>query len=140
MKPYLLYILFILTIGSVVGLVVNVFSEDQEEIPLAAAVETDLEELPETFAVLSETFDEPIADSDIARIKKLASDPELDEANVHALGTIDVIFKGRPTTLTLETEVDREDGTYLYLYLFGEPDIVEALDERIMAYYEELGI
>lgn len=140
MKPYLLYILFILTIGSMVGLVVNVFSEDQEEIPLAAAVETDLEELPETFAVLSETFDEPIADSDIARIKKLASDPELDEANVHALGTIDVIFKGRPTTLTLETEVDREDGTYLYLYLFGEPDIVEALDERIMAYYEELGI
>ncbi|ERG67535.1 hypothetical protein [Exiguobacterium chiriqhucha] len=140
MKPYLLYILFILTIGSMVALVVNVFGEDQEEIPLAAAVETDLEELPETFAVLSETFDEPIADSDIARIKKLASDPELDEANVHALGTIDVIFKGRPTTLTLETEVDREDGTYLYLYLFGEPDIVEALDERIMAYYEELGI
>lgn len=140
MKPYLLYILFILTIGSMVALVVNVFGEDQEEIPLAAAVETGLEELPETFAVLSETFDEPIADSDIARIKKLASDPELDEANVHALGTIDVIFKGRPTTLTLETEVDREDGTYLYLYLFGEPDIVEALDERIMAYYEELGI
>lgn len=140
MKPYLLYILFILTIGSMVALVVNVFGEDQEEIPLAAAVETDLEELPETFGVLSETFDEPIADSDIARIKKLASDPELDEANVHALGTIDVIFKGRPTTLTLETEVDREDGTYLYLYLFGEPDIVEALDERIMAYYEELGI
>lgn len=140
MKPYLLYILFILTIGSMVALVVNVFGEDQEEIPLAAAVETDLEELPETFAVLSETFDEPIADSDIARIKKLASDPELDEANVHALGTIDVIFKGQPTTLTLETEVDREDGTYLYLYLFGEPDIVEALDERIMAYYEELGI
>lgn len=140
MKPYLLYILFILTIGSMVALVVNVFGEDQEEIPLAAAVETDLEELPETFAVLSETFDESIADSDIARIKKLASDPELDEANVHALGTIDVIFKGRPTTLTLETEVDREDGTYLYLYLFGEPDIVEALDERIMAYYEELGI
>lgn len=140
MKPYLLYILFVLALGSIVALVVNVFGEDQEEIPLAAAVETDLEELPETFAVLSETFDEPIADSDIARIKKLASDPELDEANVHALGTIDVIFKGRPTTLTLETEVDREDGTYLYLYLFGEPDIVEALDERIMAYYEELGI
>ncbi|TCI71410.1 MULTISPECIES: hypothetical protein [Exiguobacterium] len=140
MKPYLLYILFVLALGSMVALVVNVFGEDQEEIPLAAAVETDLEELPETFAVLSETFDEPIADSDIARIKKLASDPELDEANVHALGTIDVIFKGRPTTLTLETEVDREDGTYLYLYLFGEPDIVEALDERIMAYYEELGI
>lgn len=140
MKPYLLYILFVLALGSMVALVVNVFGEDQEEIPLAAAVETDLEELPETFAVLSETFDEPIADSDIARIKKLASDPELDEANVHALGTIDVIFKGRPTTLTLETEVDREDGTYLYLYLFSEPDIVEALDERIMAYYEELGI
>ncbi|MFY9945474.1 MAG: hypothetical protein WAL07_05420 [Exiguobacterium chiriqhucha] len=140
MKPYLLYILFVLALGSMVALVVNVFGEDQEEIPLAAAVETDLEELPETFAVLSETFDEPIADSDIARIKKLASDPELDEANVHALGTIDVIFKGRPTTLTLETEVDREDGTYLYLYLFGEPDIVEALDERIMAYYEELVI
>lgn len=140
MKPYLLYILFILTIGSMVGLVVNVFSEDQEEIPLAAAIETGLEELPKTFGVLSETFDEPLADSDIARIKKLVSDPELDEANVHALGTIDVIFEGQPTTLTLETEVDREDGTYLYLYLFGEPDIVEALDERIMAYYEELGI
>lgn len=140
MKPYLLYILFVLALGSMVGLVVNVFGEEIEETPLAAAVETDLEDLPETFAVLSETFDEPIADSDVARIKKLASDPELDEANVHALGTIDVIFKGRPTTLTLETEVDREDGTYLYLYLFGEPDIVEALDERIMAYYEELGI
>lgn len=140
MKPYLLYILFVLALGSMVGLVVNVFGEEIEETPLAAAVETDLEDLPETFAVLSETFDEPIADSDVARIKKLASDPELDEMNVHALGTIDVIFKGRPTTLTLETEVDREDGTYLYLYLFGEPDIVEALDERIMAYYEELGI
>lgn len=140
MKPYLLYILFVLALGSMVALVVNVFGEDQEEIPLAAAVETDLEELPETFAVLSETFDEPIADSDIARIKKLASDPELDEMNQHALGTIEVIFEGRPTTLTLETDIYREDGTYLYLYLFGEPDVVEALDERIMAYYEELGI
>lgn len=140
MKPYLLYILFILTIGSMVALVVNVFGEDQEEIPLAAAVETDLEDLPETFAVLSEKFDEPIADSDVARIKKLASNPELDEMNQHALGAIEVIFEGRPTTLTLETDIYREDGTYLYLYLFGEPDIVEALDERIMAYYEELGI
>jgi len=138
-----------------VALVVNVFGEDQEEIPLAAAVETDLEDLPETFAAavetdledlpetfaaLSETFDEPIADSDIVRIKTLASNPNLDEANVHALGTIDVIFEGRPTTLTLETEVYREDGTYLYLYVFGDPDVVEALDERIMAYYEEMGI
>ncbi|KAB2864172.1 MAG: hypothetical protein F9K39_05905 [Exiguobacterium chiriqhucha] len=140
MKPYLLYVLFVLAIGSMVALMVNVFGEEQEEIPLAAAIETGLEDLPETFAVLSETFDEPIADSDIARIKKLASDPELDEANVHTLGTINVIFEGRPTTLTLETEVNREDGTYLYLYLFGEPDVVEALDERIMAYYEELGI
>ncbi|MFL9650190.1 hypothetical protein [Exiguobacterium chiriqhucha] len=140
MKPYLLYILFVLALGSMVALVVNVFGEDQEEIPLAAAVETDLEDLPETFAVLSETFDEPIADSDVARIKKLASNPELDEMNQHALGTIEVIFEGRPTTLTLETDIYREDGTYLYLYLFGEPDVVEALDERIMAYYEELGI
>ncbi|WP_214802307.1 hypothetical protein [Exiguobacterium sp. s194] len=140
MKPYLLYVLFVLAIGSMVALMVNVFGEEQEEIPLAAAIETGLEDLPETFAVLSETFDEPIADSDIARIKKLASNPELDEANVHTLGTINVIFEGRPTTLTLETEVNREDGTYLYLYLFGEPDVVEALDERIMAYYEELGI
>lgn len=60
--------------------------------------------------------------------------------NQHALGTIEVIFEGRPTTLTLETDIHREDGTYLYLYLFAEPDVVEALDERIMAYYEELGI
>ncbi|MGE9213390.1 hypothetical protein [Exiguobacterium aurantiacum] len=140
MKQYLLYVLFVLALGSMIALVVNVFGEDQEETPLAAAIETDLEELPETFAVLSETFDEPIADSDIARIKKLASNPDLDEADVHALGTIDLIFEGRPTTLTLETEVYREDGTYLYLYLFGEPDVVKALDERIMAYYEELGI
>ncbi|WP_215114365.1 hypothetical protein [Exiguobacterium sp. s70] len=140
MKPYLLYVLFVLALGSMVGLVVNVFGEEIEETPLAAAVETDLEDLPETFAVLSETFDEPIADSDVARIKKLASNPELDEMNQHALGTIEVIFEGRPTTLTLETDIYREDGTYLYLYLFGEPDVVEALDERIMAYYEELGI
>ncbi|MDL5377864.1 hypothetical protein ACNOIU_02175 [Exiguobacterium mexicanum] len=140
MKPYLLYILFVLALGSMVGLVVNVFGEEIEETPLAAAVETDLEDLPETFAVLSETFDEPIADNDVARIKKLASNPELDEMNQHALGTIEVIFEGRPTTLTLETDIYREDGTYLYLYLFGEPDVVEALDERIMAYYEELGI
>ena len=140
MKPYLLYVLFVLALGSIVGLVVNVFGEEIEETPLAAAVETDLEDLPETFAVLSETFDEPIADSDVARIKKLASNPELDEMNQHALGTIEVIFEGRPTTLTLETDIYREDGTYLYLYLFGEPDVVEALDERIMAYYEELGI
>ena len=138
MKQYLMYVVFVVGIGSMVALVVNVFGEDQEETPLAAAIETDLEELPETFAVLSETFDEPIAD--IARSKKLASNPDLDEADVHALGTIDVIFEGRPTTLTLETEVYREDGTYLYLYLFGEPDVVKALDERIMAYYEELGI
>ena len=140
MKQYLSYILFVLAIGSMVALVVNVFGEEQEEIPLAAAVETDLEDLPETFAVLSETFDEPIADSDVARIKKLASNPALDEMNQHALGTIEVIFEGRPTTLTLETDIYREDGTYLYLYLFAEPDVVEALDERIMAYYEELGI
>lgn len=140
MKQYLLYVLFVLAIGSMVALVVNVFGEEQEEIPLAAAVETDLEDLPETFAVLSETFDEPIADSDVARIKKLASNPALDEMNQHALGTIEVIFEGRPTTLTLETDIYREDGTYLYLYLFAEPDVVEALDERIMAYYEELGI
>lgn len=140
MKQYLLYVLFVLALGSMVALVVNVFGEEQEEIPLAAAVETDLEELPETFAALSKTFDEPIADSDVARIKRIASNPEFDEADVHALGTIDVIFEGRPTTLTLKTEVYREDGIYLYLYLFGEPDVVEALDERIMAYYEELGI
>ncbi len=50
------------------------------------------------------------------------------------------LLGGRKTTLTVETEVYREDGTYLCLYLFGEPDVVEALDERIMAYYEELGI
>ncbi|MCT4778156.1 MULTISPECIES: hypothetical protein [Exiguobacterium] len=140
MKQYLLYVLFVLAIGSMVALVVNVFGEEQEEIRLAAAVETDLEDLPETFAVLSETFDEPIADSDVARIKKLASNPALDEMNQHALGTIEVIFEGRPTTLTLETDIYREDGTYLYLYLFADPDVVEALDERIMAYYEELGI
>lgn len=140
MKQYLLYVLFVLALGSMVGLVVNVFGEEIEETPLAAAVETDLEDLPETFEVLSETFDEPIADSDVARIKKLASNPELDEMNQHALGTIEVIFEGRPTTLTLETDIYREDGTYLYLYLFGKPDVVEALDERIMAYYEELGI
>lgn len=41
------------------------------------------------------------------------------------------LLGGRKTTLTVETEVYREDGIYLYLYL---------LDERIMAYYEELGI
>ena len=140
MKQYLLYVLFVLAIGSMVALVVNIFGEEQEETPLAAGIETDLEELPETFAVLSEVFDEPIADTDVARIKRLASNPELDEMDVHALGTIDVIFDGRPTTLTLETEVYREDGTYLYLYFFGDPDVVEALDERIMAYYEELGI
>ncbi|WP_214759559.1 hypothetical protein [Exiguobacterium sp. s146] len=155
MRHYLIYVLFVLAIGGMVALVVNVFGEEQAAPPLAAALETDLEELPETFAagietdledlpetfaVLSETFDEPIADSDIVRIKTLASNPALDEANIHALGTIDVIFEGRPTTLTLETEVYREDGTYLYLYVFGDPDVVEALDERIMAYYEEMGI
>lgn len=63
MKQYLLYVLFVLAIGSMVALVVNVFGEEQEEIRLAAAVETDLEDLPETFAVLSETFDEPILKS-----------------------------------------------------------------------------
>lgn len=140
MKQYLSYMLFVLAIGGMVALVVNIFGEEQGETPLAAGIETDLEELPETFAILSDVFDEPIADTDVAHIKRLASNPELDETDVHALGTIDVIFEGRPTTLTLHTEVYREDGTYLYLYLFGEPDVVEALDERIIAYYEELGI
>ncbi|WP_404284306.1 hypothetical protein [Exiguobacterium aurantiacum] len=140
MKQYLMYVVFVVGIGSMVALMANIFGEEHKEPPLAAGIETDLEDLPETFAVLSETFDEPIADGDIARIKTLASNPNLDEANVHALGTIDVIFEGRPTTLILETEVYREDGTYLYLYVFGDPDVVEALDERIMAYYEELGI
>lgn len=140
MKNYLLYALFILTIGSMVALVANVFGESREETPIATAIDIELDDFSEMFAMLSETFDEPIADADIIRIETLASNPELNEANVHELGTIDVIFKGRSTTLTLETEVYREDGTYLYLYLIGEPDVVEALDERIMTYYEESGI
>ncbi|WP_114165184.1 hypothetical protein [Exiguobacterium sp. TNDT2] len=147
MKQYLLYVLFVLAVGSSVALSASLFGDDnhlnafyEEDIPLAASIDTELEDFADTFAVLSETFDEPIRESDITQMERLAADPALDEANVHTLGTIDVIFEGRPTTLTVETEVYREDGTYLILYFSGDEDVVLALDDRIMAYYEALGL
>lgn len=147
MKQYLLYVLFVLTVGSLVALSASLFGDDnnldafyEEDIPLATSIDTELEDFADTFAVLSETFDEPIQESDIIRMERLVADPTLDEAMLHPLGTIDVVFNGRPTTLTVETEVYREDGTYLILYFSGDEDVVIALDDRIMAYYEELGI
>lgn len=147
MKQYLLYVLFVLTVGSLVALSASLFGDDnnldafyEEDIPLATSIDTELEDFADTFAVLSETFDEPIQESDIIRMERLVADPTLDEAMLHPLGTIDVVFNGRPTTLTVETEVYREDGTYLTLYFSGDEDVVIALDDRIMAYYEELGI
>lgn len=147
MKQYLLYVLFVLTIGSMVALSASLFGDDndlnafyEEDIPLAASIDTELGDFADTFAVLSETFDEPIRESDISQMERLAADPTLDEAMPHPLGTINVIFEARPTTLTVEAEVYREDGTYLILYFSGDEDVVEALNERIMAYYDELGI
>lgn len=147
MKHFLLYIFFLILLGSMVALSASLLGDDNdfnalygEDIPLAASIDTELEDFAVTFAVLSETFDEPIRESDIARMERLVADPTLEEATLHPLGTIDVIFEGRSTKLTVETEVYREDGTYLTLYFSGDQDVVIALDDRIMAYYEELGI
>lgn len=147
MKHYGLYILFLFSLAISVALFTSVFGNDtalnaysEEEVPTAASIDTELNDFADTFSILSETFDAPIQDTDIERMEQIAADPTLDEAMVHPLGEIDVIFQGRLTTLTVETEVYREDGTYLVLYFSGDEDVVIALDERIMAYYEELGI
>lgn len=148
MKHFLLYILFLIFLSSIVVLSVSLFGDEpdfsgsyeEEDIPIATSIETELEEFADTFAILSETFDEPIPPSDVMRMERLAANPTLDEATLHPLGTIDVMFEGKSTTLTVEVEVDREDGTYLILYFSGDEDVVFALDDRIMTYYEELGI
>lgn len=112
----------------------------EDDVPLATSIDADLEDIPEAFAVISEVFDRPIAASDVDAIQTWASDPSLKEAIAHPVGEFDVLFEGRPTTLTVEAEVYREDGTYVLFYLIGDDDVVLALDERIVAYYDELGI
>ncbi|MCT4784551.1 MULTISPECIES: hypothetical protein [Exiguobacterium] len=153
MKQLLSFLLFLLVMAGGVAATVAVFGDDKrtialeqimyaedENVPLATSIDLDLSDIPETFALLSEVFDEPISTRSVKQIYMDVSDPSLDERILHHIVDLDVMFEGRMTTLTVEAEVDREDGVYVIFYFKGDEDVVLALDDRINAYYEELGI
>lgn len=150
MKHIFGFLLFLVALAGVVAITAGTFGEEpsadayeehfEDDIPLATSIDADLEDVPATFKLLSEVFDEPIAAADVKRMYLLISNPDLDEATLYSLGELDVIYDGRPTTLTVEADVYREDGTYVVFYFSGDENVVLALDDRITAYYEELGI
>lgn len=150
MKHLFGFLLFLVTLAGGVAITAGTFGDEpfadayeeayEDDIPLATSIDTDLEDVPATFKLISEVFDEPIAAADVKRMYLLTSNPDLDEATVHSLGELEVTYDGRPTTLTVEAEVYREDGTYVVFYFSGDEAMVFALDDRITAYYEELGI
>lgn len=150
MKHLVGFLLFLVTLASGVAITAwtlgeepsaIAYEEDYENDMLpATSIDAELEDVPETFTLISEVFDEPISAQDVQRMYLLVSDPGLDEATAHPLGELEVIYDGRPITLTVEAEVYREDGTYVVFYFSGDEDMVFAIDDRITAYYEELGI
>ncbi|MCC5891123.1 hypothetical protein [Exiguobacterium sp.] len=150
MKSLFGFMLFLLAMSGGVAVTAWAFGNEavplaydefyEDDVPLATSIDAELEDIPETFGVISEVFDTPIAATAVDAIQQQVSDPSLQEAILHPLGEIDVMFEGRPTTLTVEAEVYREDGTYILFYFTSDEDVVLALDDRIMAYYDELGI
>ncbi|TCI57602.1 hypothetical protein EVJ24_02185 [Exiguobacterium sp. SH1S21] len=146
MKHLFGFLLFLVTLAGGVAITAGTFGEEpvadayEDDIPLATSIDAELEDVPETFKLISEVFDEPISAKDVKRIYLLVSNPDLDEATVHPLGELEVTYDGQPTTLIVEAEVDREDGTYIVFYFSGDEEMVFAIDDRITAYYEELGI
>lgn len=153
MKQLLSFLLFLLVMASGVAATVAVFGDEKrtialeqimyaedDNVPLATSIDLDLSDIPETFALLSEVFDEPISTRSVKQIYLDVSDPSLDEGIGYHIVDLDVMFEGRITTLTVEAEVYREDGVYVIFYFKGDEDVVLALDDRINAYYEELGI
>lgn len=150
MKHLFGFLLFLVTLAGGVAITAGTLGAEpptdtyeeayKDDIPLATSIDAELEEVPETFDVISEVFDEPISAQDVKRMYLLIANPDLDEATVHPLGELEVTYDGRPTTLTVEAEVYREDGTYVVFYFSGDEDVVFALDDRITVYSEELGI
>lgn len=153
MKHLLGFLLFLLVMAGGVAAIVSVLGDEarvialeqeayaeDEDVPLATSIDADLVAIPETFAMLSDVFDEPISRKSVKQIHTRVADPSLDEGIVYQIAELDVSFEGRMTTINVEAEVYREDGTYVLFYFTGDEDVVLALDERIMAYYDELGI
>lgn len=150
MKHLFGFLLFLVTLAGGVAITAGTLGAEpptdtyeeayEDDVPLATSIDTELEDVPATLKLISEVFDEPISAQDVKRMYLFTANPDLDEATVHSLGELEVTYDGRPTTLVVEAEVSRDDGTYVVFYFSGDEDVVFALDDRITAYYEELGI
>lgn len=114
---------------------------DDDETPEAAGMNFDFENVQPFLNKLSSSiFDVGFTSDDIktiqAEIEKMNEDNEEKE-----IGTFNVTYNGEETDIRIEAEIHIEDdGGEVVLYMYSTPELVEAIDEEMMKFAQELGI
>lgn len=137
-----LYVLVLLLViaGGVYVLFIKRRDTDNQEAPLAAGMNFDLEDVGPFLEELSQVFDQGFTAEQIALIQSeiegMREDHELNE-----IGIFPVSYKGAEAEIRVVAEIHIEDDLKeAVLTMYSRPDVVQIIDHEMMRFIEERGM
>ncbi|MDX8360247.1 MULTISPECIES: hypothetical protein [Bacillaceae] len=114
----------------------RVLTNDNE--PLLSDFNCDPEDIQPFFMQLSSSiFDRGFTEDDINLINKEIHMMKKRHED-KKIGTFNVIFKEEKTRISVEAEVENEDGSKgVTLFMYANPEVVKAIDQEVEKFYVE---
>lgn len=138
---------YLITVLIIILVVVGIFytfnkknNINNDEAPLAAGMNFDLENVQPFLKELSSVLDTGFTDNDInaiqSTIEKMKQNNEVKE-----IGSFNVIYKGEQAKIRIVVEIHIEDDLKeVVLYMYSNEELVAAIDEEMMKFVDERGM